>query len=161
MSHKRDRNREPGAQRGDPRNSPVGWNANAEKLLAMIALDDNIADELSPIAGEAFFRAFIVQDRKTAKVEARWRFRYNNGKDSWFSIGEPKEPMSPREIVADLTMKLTKMLIMAARMMGTPVAPDRVRVFEPPDDEGHPQRTIQWLRDMDLIHAPRRAEPVQ
>jgi hypothetical protein len=43
----------------------VGWMSNEEKLLALIVLDDAVAARLTDRGGEAFFRAFIVQNRKT------------------------------------------------------------------------------------------------
>ena len=86
-------------------NQMAGWNANEEKLLALIVLSDDLAKRLSDRAGEAFFRAFIVQDRATGEIRMNFRFRYRDG-DSWFHVS-PKAQMETRAAITYLREGMT------------------------------------------------------
>jgi len=138
-------------KRNDP---PAGWNANEEKLLALMVLSDARAEELSRLAGEAFFRAFIVENRTTGAVSMNFRFRYRDGKDSWFQV-PPKAGQPRAEALQQLREGVAQMVLQAAELMGVSLSPLDVECFQPPDDEGNWERTIQWLTDKDLIHPPR------
>jgi len=133
---------------------PVGWNANEEKLLALMVLGDARAKELSSLAGEAFFRAFIVENRTTGAVSMNFRFRYRDGKDSWFQV-TPKAGQPRADALQQLREGVAQMVLQAAELMGVSLSPLDVECFQPPDDEGNWERTIQWLTDKDLIHPPR------
>ena len=54
----------------------MSWDTHKEKLLCHMVLDDGFAKGLSPIAGSAFWRAFIVQDRKTGVISCKMRWKY-------------------------------------------------------------------------------------
>jgi hypothetical protein len=124
----------------------TGWLCNEEKLLALIVLDDGVAARLSDRAGQAFFRAFIVQNRATGRILMRFRFRYTDH-DAWFKIN-PKEQGTARH---HLRENITGMLLEGAKTMGNVISPLAVEVFEPPDDEGDFDATIRWLDARDLI----------
>jgi hypothetical protein len=128
----------------------VGWMSNEEKLLALIILDDEVAARLTDRGGEAFFRAFIVQNRATGQIMMRHRFRYVDH-DAWFEV-DPKEQEGA---LTYLRESLTDMLLTAAQMMDGTISPLAVQVFEPPDDEGDFESTIAWLSARDLITVTR------
>jgi hypothetical protein len=128
----------------------AGWHANEERLLALVVLADHVGDELSSRAGEAFLRAFIVQNRSTGLIGMRFRFRYSDH-DSWFAIF-PKEQT---DAFRSLREGIAHVVLTAAATMGLACSPLDVMSFEPPDDEGDFRRTIAWLAERDLIHAPR------
>lgn len=130
----------------------VGWNANEEKLLVLGLVSDARAQELSHQAGEAFFRAFIVEDRKSGVIRMNFRFRYKGGKDSWFHV-DPKKQNA--DTVRELREGIASVVIGASQLMGITLSPLEVKFFEPPDDGGDFESTIQWLLDHDLIHPPR------
>lgn len=129
----------------------TGWNANTEKLLCLVVLDDHTANHLSSETGEAFFRAFIVQDRATGLIRMNFRFRYRDGKDSWFSV----TPKDQQGALAELRDGIATVLEQASQGIGHPLKPGDVAYFEPPDDEGDFFRTIDWLVERDLINTPR------
>jgi hypothetical protein len=132
--------------------SPAGWNANQEKLLALILVDDGRAKELSVLAGEAFFRAFIVEDRQSGRIRITFRFRYSDGHDSWFHV-DPKEQNAAT--FRELREAITAVVMMATEQMGLSLSPLDVKCFQPPDDGGDWERTVQWLLENDLVHPPR------
>ncbi len=143
--------------RPDGAEGPVGWNANKEKLLTLVVLSDARAEHLSPMVGEAFFRAFIVQDRLSGEVGLNFRFRYKDGKDSWFSA-KPKDGHTPQEQARELREAMAEILLTAASAMGVSMSPLDIEYFDPPDDEGEWERTVQWLLDRDLVHPPKIVE---
>ncbi len=132
----------------------VGWNANTEKLLCLVVVSDARAQELSPLAGEAFFRAFIVEDRASGAVSMKFRFRYSNGEDAWFSV-KPQPQQERLAAYREFREGMAEIITTASEMIGVPLSPLDIKCFEPPDDEGDCFRTIQWLVDRDLIYPPR------
>jgi hypothetical protein len=124
----------------------AGWKCNDEKLRALIVLDDGVATKLSNGAGNAFFRGFIVEDRETHQVCARFRFRYADH-DAWFSIN----PSDQADVINKLADGLREVLTTAAAMMGMPVKDCAITRFDPPDDGGDFNHTIAWLLDRDLM----------
>ncbi len=129
-----------------------GWNANEQKLLALIAVSDARALELSSEAGEAFFRAFIVEDRITGVVSMNFRLRYRGGKDSWYRI-TAKPGVSRADAFRDFREGIIQMAMDACEGLGVSLAPDEIQCFEPPDDQGDWMKTLQWLLRRDLAEA--------
>jgi|SRR5215831_16007919 len=129
----------------------MSWNTDEEKMLCLIVLDDDIGQAISPIAGDAFFRAFILENRKTGVVSCKFRFRYKDH-DSWYEI-TPGSPKSRAERVTELQEGMEKVISQTlARRIGIPKFPPNLLVSHfPPDDEGDPQKTIEWLLAKDLI----------
>lgn len=127
----------------------TGWNANEEKLLSLIAIDDSLALRLSPEASDAFFRAFVVEDRKTGKVECRYRMKYRNGQRNWYSF-KLKEDVPKDAAVDKFEEAIKKMMSIAAGVFDVPDTAV-VKCFRPPDDAGDPDATLQWLVDRDLV----------
>jgi hypothetical protein len=134
----------------------VGWNANEEKLLALVVLDDARAARLNAKHGakhgEAFFRAFIVQHRRTGAVEMRFRFRYRD-RDVWYKAGPASDAATT---LAEYLDGIQHALREAAEWMGETLEPGDITPFYPPDDEGDWERTIGWLQERDLIQVTHR-----
>jgi hypothetical protein len=126
----------------------MSWVVDQEKLLAHIVLDDRYARILSPGAGDAFFRAFIVEDRTTHKITLKFRFTYRDGKRSWSQLTPTDQG---QDVVAKLRDGVVYMLESGAAIKGTPLPKGAVKVFNPPDDHGDGSNTVKWLADQDLI----------
>jgi len=133
---------------------PAGVNLNEEQLVALIVLNDARALRLSYKAGEAFFRGFIVRNRQSSVMEMRFRFRYQDG-DSWFEVRQ-REGQPRAEAIREFREGITHVLLGAAAGLGVALEPSDVMFFEPPDDEGNWERTVQWLVEGDLVH-PRKS----
>jgi hypothetical protein len=132
----------------------MSWNANEEKLLCHIVLDDDVADELSDRAGPAFFRGFIVQDRASGVVALKYRFRCERPDESfWFHV---KPSNQQDEIVDRLCCTMLLVLIQGATLAGKTLPSNAIKFFYPPDDEGDALRTIEWLKEKDLIEITER-----
>jgi hypothetical protein len=127
----------------------MSWNANEEKLLCHIVLDDSLAPLLSSDAGPAFFRAFIVEDRKSGEVRLKFRFRYKSTPRSWFRIAA--QNLRGTEAVEDFRAGIEFMLTEAARKLGRPFPEGAIKCYYPPDDMGDVGRTIIWLEMQDLV----------
>jgi hypothetical protein len=136
----------------------VGFNLDTQKLLCLMLLDDELATVLSEKAGEAFWRAFIVEDRATGKIQARQRFRYVDH-DSWahINLNPEQQKKSRAERLAFLQEGLERVQREAFTLLTKGLKPpeNMVRSFFPPDDEGDGTNTIKWLMEQDLIHEPR------
>lgn len=131
----------------------AGFDTRRHKLLCLIALDDDIASAFSSKAGTAFFRAFIVQERATGDVYMNQRFRYNDG-DSWCRIGlsPERQKLSRAERVAFLQEGIERVLQTGLGMLAeAPPPAGVVHSFFPPDPDGDPQNTLQWLIQQDLV----------
>ncbi len=127
----------------------AGWDANAEKLRCLIMLNDGIAELFSPRAGEAFFRAFIVEDRATGEVRLKFRYRYKNPDErNWYRATSGKRGA---EAVEYFRSAIDKVLRTACSMLELPVDVDGVTAFFPPDDGGDCRSTLIWLDMRDLI----------
>jgi len=123
------------------------WVTQEEKLLCFMVLSDSMAKELTDIAGEAFWRAFIVQNRKTGKITAKYRFKYNDGHRNWFEVA-PSKNLSASDTVEYLRDGLETVLKMALDVFG--VDPQKIarsiESFYPPDDGGDLEKTLEWIR---------------
>lgn len=131
----------------------MSWNANEEKLLCLMVLNDDLADKLSCIAGPAFFRAFIVQNRKTGKIIAKMRWNYITKGKSWTYL-EPKEQGQPEQLSEHLRCSIQDILTTAASVIGNlsqKETEDAIHCFYPPDDGGDPGKVIIWLEQQDLV----------
>ena len=128
----------------------VGWESSKQKLLVLVTLDDDVAVALSSNAGEGFFRAFIVEDRKTGEITCNFRFRYKNG-DSWYTIGKQRAT-SRAEVVAELQEGIEKVITEAImRLSGLKPPKNIMHSYYVPDDGGDPEKTLQWLLEKDLV----------
>lgn len=126
-----------------------GWNANDEKLRCLIVLDDGVAELLSHRAGQAFFRAFIVEDRVTGKVRLKFRFRYKDPEQrNWFKATTDKRG---DEAVEHFRSGVDEVLRTATSMLTVPLDANGVTAFFPPDDGGDVGSTLIWLEMRDLI----------
>lgn len=99
------------------RGEPMSWNIDNEKLLSHIVLDDRYAPMMSERAGEAYFRGFIVENRQTGKVTLKYRFKYCDGKRSWFEVRLKK---GGPEAVSELRAGMLQVLEKASTLHGTP-----------------------------------------
>ena len=127
----------------------AGWDGETEKLLCHVVLNDVFAKFLSSRAGDAYFRAFIVENRASGIVSMKFRFRYKEPDEaSWFRVCEDRRGPEAAESLLD---GITRILTMALTI-ALPGCPDEaVRPFYPPDDGGDPARTVIWLEMQDLV----------
>jgi hypothetical protein len=142
----------------DPTNICVKpyWNSNEERLLCMMLLDDGIAPRLSVRAGPAFWRCFIVQNRKTGIIYAKYRFRYKDPEeDRWYHIVPATQDAN--------TLQGTREKIEATYRLAVSIAGEApenaIQCFYPPDDGGDHMKTIIWLEQQDLIEI--KVEPLK
>jgi len=131
----------------------TGFNLNTQKLHCLIVLDDQVAKALSDKAGEAFCRAFVVEERQTGEIKLNFRFRYTSG-DSWYRVrlDPEKQKLSREERVEHLAKGFEHVLRMGAGLFAGGIAvPDGVITrFCPPDpDDG--MKTLEWLIAQDLV----------
>jgi hypothetical protein len=130
----------------------TGFNMNTQKLHCLIVLSDDLAKALSYKAGNAFWRGFVVEDRRTGEVEARFRFRYVDG-DSWCKLGLNPDwrNWSLQKKVEHFVNSMEFVLRTAAEMMaGTTPPGEMVTRFYPPNpDDG--RATVEWLIAQDLV----------
>jgi hypothetical protein len=142
----------------DPR---VGINFNTQNLRCLIVLNDRLARVLSDKAGNAYFRAFVVEDRKTGEVFCKQRFRYVDS-DAWsqMRLGAGKEHFTLGERVEYFANGVEKVLRTGLAMMaGGNEAPEEAVVrFYPPKPEDH-EATMDWLFAQDLIEATKIVTP--
>lgn len=135
----------------------MSWDTHSEKLRCHIVLSDDVARYLSPRAGDAFFRAFIVEDRATGEIRLVFRYRYKNpDARNWFRVISAKRG---DEAVADLAAGIECVLITACEKIGRPIAADKIARFYPPDDGGDPRSTLIWLEMHDLIELTDEHDP--
>ena len=123
------------------------WETEKEKLLCMMVLDDDVAAQLSREAGPAFWRGFIVQDRATGQIFAKFRYRYANGERNWYEI-QPHQQND--QTMLTLRCKLEDSLVGIAGHLHIDLS-RAIKCFYPPDDEGDPTRILSWLEERDLI----------
>ena|ERR1700733_1216575 len=137
------------------------WLVNEEKLLCIMVLKDSLGPVLSERVkeGTAFWRAFIVQDRKTGEIKAKFRFKYDKDDSSWTYITSRKPIVTQEGALEYLRSGLHKMLIMTTKALYPDVdMTDAVMSYFPPDDNGDGTNTVNWLIEKDLIHNPRPLE---
>jgi hypothetical protein len=126
----------------------MSWDVQNEKLLSYVVLNDRYSRMLSSRAGDAFFRAFIVQNRATGQILMKLRFKYRDGERSWFEV----TPTGRGEAaVEELRKGVRQVLETSAAIQGTPLPAGAIEFFDPPDDGGIPERTLDWLLAHDLI----------
>ena len=126
------------------------WDANTEQLICHMLIDDDLCKKLELGGPEgAFWRAFIVRNRETGTVYAKFRYKHATG-SSWHYV-EPKDQVN--DPAGSLQSGLKQSMELALPLMGASIEEtDRaIKSFYPPDDEGHPERTIDWLIKEDLI----------
>lgn len=132
----------------------TGWIANEQKLICMIVLDDVVGQIMSRgTGGEAFFRAFVTEDRKTGAIEAKLRFRYKD-RDSWYSLNPKSDGKSRIELIAGIQEGIESVIRKAVSMFSdnVEVPKDALHSYFPPDDEGDGFKTIRWLEEQDLVN---------
>lgn len=119
-----------------------------------MALDDSYAARLSLDAGNAFWRAFIVQNRATGKIICKMRWNYKSKGRNWIHITPGPEVKDP---LLHLRRNLENVITTAMEKLGhiDPLeAASAVKSFYPPDDGGDGMKTIAWLKEQDLIEEP-------
>lgn len=127
----------------------MSWNVNEEKLLCLMLLDDNLAPLMSSDAGPAYFRAFIVENRKTGEVALKLRFRYKRGPRMWTKFAHKE--LRGAEAMKEFHAGVVNMLTYAAQGIGRELPASAIKSFYPPDDQGDAGKTIIWLEMQDLI----------
>ena len=133
-------------------------NFNKERLLCHMVLTDDIAPLLSDIAGPAYWRAFILQDRDSKIVYARFRYRYQkpdgSSESSWYKI-EPQNQIgtSPESTVRHLRESLEKVLKTGMAIVGLSEQQinSSVVCFYPPADVDDAEQILAWMIEKDLI----------
>jgi hypothetical protein len=128
----------------------VGFNIPKEKLLCLMALDDEVGATLTEKPGDGFWRAFIVEDRLTREIRCNFRYRYKDG-DSWYHVVPKKQD---RQAALDyLQSTMIFMLTEAMRLMFkiTPDS-DMVKSYINPDPDSDPDTTLAWLLKEDLVY---------
>lgn len=131
------------------------WNSNEERLLCHMLLRDELAARLKLTSeGTTFWRAFIVQNRKSGEVYAKMRFRHKKDKASWSRI-HPIDQSNAQKTVQYLQSNLEEVLTTALELMHPEIGSAEVRSavvsFFPPPDDGDGSKTIDWLIAQDLI----------
>jgi hypothetical protein len=137
----------------------TGFNMQTQKLHCLMLLDDELGLVMSSKASDSFWRAFIVEDRATGEIQARMRFRYNDG-DSWTHIC-PKDPGSVHDRVEKLAAVLEAMmrLALSAAVQGSvPVPEAAVKRFYPPEP-GDSQKVLEYLIQQDLVVVKKMFDP--
>jgi hypothetical protein len=125
----------------------AGWDADNEKLLCLIVLQDKFSRLLSTTAGAAYFRGFITASRRTGLVSLKFRFAYLDGERSWFTL-----PERDAEGALEFFRGVVRGMFEATGKHTDRQLPDgALQFFEPPDDEGDGMRTIEWLVAKDLV----------
>jgi hypothetical protein len=146
------RSKKPDAKQPDAGDGATGFNDVTQKLLCLITLDDRIGAALSDRAGTAFFRAFVVEDRKTGDVSARHRFRYTHG-DSWYAVtlSPEKQKLSRDEKVGYLAERIESFMQQGCEKLAGMKPPKKMmeRFYPPEPEDGG--KTIQWLIEQDLV----------
>lgn len=128
----------------------TGFRLDTQKLHCLVALDDSIGKALSPCAGEAFFRAFVTEERKTGEITARYRFRYADH-DSWVELQAPKG-LSAAEQIKFLVGAVDRVLFVVLTLFagGTPPPSEAIMHFYPPNNDDA-EATMNWLIAEDLV----------
>lgn len=128
--------------------SEACWNIRKEKLLCHMLLDDGIAQRVVPGAAPAYWRAFIVQDRETGIISAKFRFRKPNGDRDWHEI----IPALQNDQTVQRLRRSLEAVLRTGLLLVQGINPEHaIKSFYPPDDGGDPNRTIIWLEQQDLI----------
>jgi len=123
-----------------------------ERLLCMMALDDNLAAELE-MPPNAWWRGFVVKNRETGLISARYRMKYDNRPPNWYELqANADNPHTMEKLVEGLEGAITTMVTMAAKAMGKNIEGRQIiECWYPPDDKGDVQATLDWLIQQDLI----------
>lgn len=127
------------------------WDTRKQKLRCFMTIDDRLGEHFGH-AGVAYWRAFILEDRATGEVFGLYRFKHKDGSRNWIRLTPHGQGQAAAET---LRCGLEDVINTAASSVGLPY---RAECFYPPDDEGDPQKTIDWLLKYDLIHQPRLAD---
>jgi hypothetical protein len=131
----------------------TGFNLNAQKLHCLIVLDDAVGRLLSERAGDAFFRAFVVENRDSGEMMLNFRFRYTDH-DSWFRVAldAEKQKLSVAERVEYLAAGIEHTILLGASVFtgGVAAPTEMVHRFCPPDPDNG-EATLDWLIAQDLI----------
>lgn len=131
----------------------TGFNLMEQRLLCLIVLNDRLGHILSDKAKDAFFRAFIVQERDTSEVLCNYRFRYQDG-DSWYTVNlsAEKQALPVKKRIEFIRHAIEDvMLRKSLQILADSMPPkDAVTCFYPPDPENG-EATLQWLIDQDLV----------
>lgn len=137
----------------EPDDQRIGVNLNTQKLHCLIVLHDDLGKVLSGKAGGAFFRAFVVEDRKTGKMLCNMRFRYTDG-DGWMrlALDANKNHLGMAAKIEYLAGGVEDVMRKGLRVFSAGAEPPREAVvrFYPPDPDDA-EKTLAWLIDQDLV----------
>jgi hypothetical protein len=145
----------------DDDGSPYGFCLNTQKLHCLIVIDDTLGKALSCNADDAYFRAFVVEERETGEVFAKMRFRYTDN-TSWMEIhlDPEKQKLSVAERVRYISGTVQR--VMRTGMMvfagGGPVPDAAVVLFNPPNPDDA-EGTLEWLIQQDLVQITKIVAP--
>ncbi len=123
------------------------WNADTEKLLCLMVLNDDIVQRmLLPGAPPAYWRAFIVQNRSSGLIYCKFRFKQHDSRN-WYQI---TPTIQNDQTVQELRRKMEATFRLAVDIAGGD-ADKAIECFFPPDDNGDYGKTLIWLEMQDLI----------
>jgi hypothetical protein len=134
----------------------TGFAPHLQKLHCLIVLNDELAPYLSNKAGDAFFRAFITEERATGDVMCKFRFRYKDG-DQWYhhTLQDRQQLLSLKEKVEylangidDKMLRVTLQVLSKSHM--EPPKDAVLRYYPPNPDDG--KETLDWLVAQNLLH---------
>lgn len=126
------------------------------KLLAMATLDDNFAHLLSDDAAEAFWRGFLLEDRKTGVLSFTFRFSYVEKGRSWTNIEFVTPRASLEDLIEEIKLKMAMALLSGKAAKAAGMGPEAFRWHEVPvADREDSKRTMIWMEMQDLVHEPR------
>ena len=128
-----------------------------EKLLCYMELNDHIAEKLG-LPPNAWWRGFVIEDRATGTVFARYRMKYDGGERHWYEIksedgkNEASKEVTMKALVKGLEMCVGFLVEKTGQLIGLNVdRQEAIRSWYPPDDNGDTNATIDWLIQQDLI----------
>lgn len=136
-------------QNGD---KTAGFDLDREKMICFIVLNDDLAPKLSSLAAPAYFRAFILEDRKTHEIFAKMRFRYDTDEANWYVLhSRPEDDRETAITYLNSGIVGVSQLGMAICGIDATETEDAIQCFYLPDDEGTPMKTVLWLAQHNLI----------
>ena len=124
-------------------------NTAKEKLLCLMVLHDDIAQQMFPGVEPAFWRGFIVQNRETGKVFAKMRFKYPDH-TNWAEIVPKEQNDNPVKTMEYLRARMVLTFTVVTGILGGDAA-HAIQCFFPPDDGGDGCKTLIWLEMQDLV----------
>ena len=113
-----------------------------EKLVCMVCVDDAISEIMQGTYVEGYLVGFILRDRESGKLRALYRFKsIVHQARHWFEYVPSVQDKDTECLLRDKLEKGFQKFV-ASFAKGRPFA---VACHYPPDDGGHPWKTLDWL----------------